>query len=353
MIVGKHYAGFGGSPDSVRRDPRYTSYSRFTDPGDHAAMLEDLPETVEGICQVASQQTIHHNLLPSYGIPFSQSKAMRRVWPPKLVEILEALAADPPHNLREPRSPRHRVVGACMLESHLLAGLLRSRGFAVRIRPGYFRGIRRHRERVVAFWETVSREKGIRKALLRRDPSNWREVVSAETIRQNAIDHHIEHWICEYWDPRGTRWRLLDANNAFLKAHSGLDVGYRLPNRYFEFAHEAWRRMRTATDFNPDQYVEEPQDGRSHIRSQLLWDFFSLLNHDIAGYDEPSPRPLQFVKKREYGRASRRELGELDRLARLMARDPGIDALAAFYRTSPALRVVRLDRDPYSFASGT
>lgn len=328
---------------------KYRATSRFTDPGSKADLLTSLPDDADGICEVAKRQTIHHNLRAHFGIPASEWKAMASVWPPKMEAILETLESIDPHNLRDPRPPPRRIVGACMLESHLLAGMLRYRGIPVRVRAGYFRNIRSDGDHILDFWERTSREKGVMAALLRKDPEAWSRMNRSYTRRQNEIDHHIEHWICEYWDRRARRWRLLDANNTFLKAHSNVETGFRLSPRYFERAPEAWRRMRRTPGFNPDQYYEEPHDGRSHIRSQLLWDFFSLLNHDIAGVGESSDRTTRFIKKRKYSDTPADELQELDGMADLMSRDPSVRELAAFYRTSRTLRVVEADGDPYCF----
>ena len=152
---------------------------------------------------------------------------------------------------------------------------------------------------------------------------------------------------------------MLDANDTFLKAMSDIDIDFHLPRRYFEYAYESWQRMRTDGDFKPDQYAEWPQDGRSHIRAQLLWDFYSLLNHDIAGYDKGA-WPIEgestaerdayvFVKETKYVDVPAGEIAELDALAQLMSQDPGVDALMAFYLGSDHLRIDTLDADAYSF----
>lgn len=327
----------------------YQSFSRFTDPRDFSFMIDTLPDDVIGICEVAKHQTIHHNLLPYYGLPKSQWKEMKRVWPPKMPDMLSALKETPPYHLSKDRQPAQRIIGACMLESHLLAGMLRSRQIPARIRAGYFKDIRANSPSIVSFWEQVARAKGNEEDLLKTDPEKWREENNAYTRRQNEINHHIEHWLCEYWDEQQRQWRLLDANDTFLKAHSNLDVGFHLPSAHFEHAHAAWQKMRSQSSFNPDQYMEEPQDGRSHIRSQMLWDFFSLLNHDLAGYDEPSDETRKFIKARQYEDTPPQELQELDLLASLLSQDPPTEELTAFYRGSVALRIASAEQDPYSF----
>jgi hypothetical protein len=165
---------------------------------------------------------------------------------------------------------------------------------------------------------------------------------------QISVDKHIEHWICEYWDESKGQWRLLDANTTFLKASSGIQVGYHLPPKHFEFAHEAWQSMRKNVDFNPDQYAEWPQDGRSHIRSQLLLDYYSLLNHDMAGFDDQEGEVHRFIKQKIYEDTPKVELMELDALARLLSRDPTVEQLVEFYHQSKTLRIETAEEDRFS-----
>ncbi|NIM90140.1 MAG: hypothetical protein GTO17_04250 [Candidatus Aminicenantes bacterium] len=140
---------------------------------------------------------------------------------------------------------------------------------------------------------------------------------------------------------------LLDANNTFLKASSGLDVSFHLPKEYYEFAYEAWMKMRSSEDFNPDQYQEYPHDGRTHIKKSMLWDFYSLLNHDIGS--DLSPRTSYEFTLKNYAELSKEELAELDRLAILLSNDPTTEGLATFYQNSKTLKIKSAEEDPYSF----
>jgi hypothetical protein len=111
--------------------------------------------------------------------------------------------------------------------------------------------------------------------------------------------------------------------------------------------------MRTDPGFDPDRYSEDPQDGRSHIRSQVLSDFYSLLHHDVAGQGEPSSETWEFVKGRKYQKLSARELEELDRLASVMSEAPGVEQLLELYLRSPTLRLEAAEQDPYCFLFST
>jgi hypothetical protein len=348
-------------PDPAEVNPRhYLSLSRFTDPGDRSVMLDELPENVTTIAGVAEGLTVHHNLLPYHGVPKAAWAEMTRPWPPKMTTLLSALEDTGPGNLTDPRRVEDRIIGGCMLESYLLAGMLRHRKIPARTRAGYFRNVNVNAPHILDFWEMTLRGRGINEELLEQDPERWREEIRAFTQSQLDVDHRIEHWVVEYWDEDRRTWRILDANTTFLGASSGLDVGYHLPREHFEYAWEAWRTMRAADEFNPDRYAEWPQDGRSHIRSQLLWDFFSLLNHDIAGNDtaswqgeDPNPserRAYAFVKERNFEELSDEELRELDRLAELLAAEPTRQELVALYRETSTLRLETLESDPFSFA---
>ncbi len=111
----------------------------------------------------------------------------------------------------------------------------------------------------------------------------------------------------------------------------------------------------------PDRYTEWPQDGRSHIRSQLLWDFYSLLNHDIAGHDQArwssedsvsaEREVYEFVKLRKYEDLSPAEFDELDALAKLLASEPTVNELRSFYRKNETLSIRTIDQDSTSFIS--
>ncbi len=333
----------------------YKSFSRLTDPENFSFMLERLPEGVIEISEIAKQQTVHHNLLPYYGIPRSKWAEMNRIWSsgapiPGIPEMLAALKDAEPNNLYDRRQIEKRIIGACMLESVLLTGMLRYKGIPARIRAGYFKDIMANQEHVINFWENVSRAKGVESELREQDPDQWKELMNRITKQEQVdVNKHIEHWICEYWDKNEGRWRLLDANDTFLKASSGLDVGFHLPREHYQFAYEAWKKMRGTKDFNPDQYQEYPQDGRSHIRSQLLLDFFCLLNHDMAGFDDQSGEVMEFIKEKTYTDVSPEELEELDKLASFLSQKPTKDELVAFYQNSKTLRIDQVEKDPYSF----
>lgn len=89
---------------------------------------------------------------------------------------------------------------------------------------------------------------------------------------------------------------------------------------------------RAALGSSPARYAEEPGQGVEHVRRQLLLDFFSLLNHDVADVE------LIACGDEAY-----------DSLAELGARDPAVEELVAFYRSTPELHLASAESDPYAF----
>ena len=60
-------------------------------------------------------------------------------------------------------------------------------------------------------------------------------------------------------------------------------------------------------------------------------DFFSLLNHDVAGKGNSLPDDLKLVKEKDYTDLTDDEIKELDDLADLLSTDPSIIDLITFY----------------------
>jgi hypothetical protein len=81
-----------------------------------------------------------------------------------------------------------------------------------------------------------------------------------------------------------------------------------------------------------------------------VWDYLSLLNHDIAGVGDDSSSAA-FVKRRSYSDVGPDEMAELDALARLLGSAPSAEDLAGFYLRSAFLIQSGAHRDPHSFVA--
>lgn len=311
-------------------------------------MLNSLPNDPLAIAEIASKQMIHNNNIQAFNIA-NDGKSVRTPFPPNFSNILATLGKIEPFALSLDRTPENRLIGACISESYFLAGLLRFKNIPVRVRAGYFKNINENSDHIIDFWEQVARYRGYNQELLEEDPLAWKVNQNSYNQSQLDADHHIEHWICEYWNNEKKQWILLDANKDFLKLSSQIEVGYELPKKYFEYAHEAWLAMRSNKDYNPEMHEEYPQDGRSHIRSQLLVDFYNLLNHDLSCYSDIDLSSRQFVKEKTYEELSEEEILELDDLAHFLLNNPPIGELIKFYNESKTLKIESVKMDEFSF----
>lgn len=328
----------------------YTSSSSQIILTGHEKILEGLPDNPLDIAELASKQMIHHNCLAALNVVKS-SNNVRSPFPPDFSSTLGKLETIEPYQLSLDRNKENRLIGACVTESYFLAGLLRAKNIPVRIRAGYFKNSNKNAQHFIDFWEGVAKYRGFSAQLLIDDSVAWKENQNAYNKSQLDADHHIEHWICEYWNKEKEQWILLDANNDFIKLSSNIDVGYELPKHYFQYAHEAWISMRADNEYDPAKHEEYPQDGRSHIRSQLITDFYNLLNHDISCYSNIDSASKDFVKKKKYEELSDLEVSELDDLASVLATDPSISELITFYNNSATLKIESAKMDIYSFLS--
>lgn len=327
----------------------YTQPSSQINQKGYEKILNTLPYDPLEITAVASKQTIHHNSLAYFEVPQDTSRNVFTPWPPTFEKLLGKIEAVEPYQLSLERSKEDRIIGGCVSESYFLAGLLRYRNIPVRVRAGYFKNTNGNTQHFIDFWEEVAKYRGFNSQLLIDDPVAWKKNQNAYNQRQLDADHSIEHWICEYWNEEKGKWILLDANKDFLKLSSGIDIGYELPNEYFEYAHEAWIGMRSDSDYNVAKHEEYPQDGRSHIRSQLINDFYNLLNHDMPGYSGLDSASRSFVKRKTYEEVTDIELQDLDALAGLLSQNPSVPELLDFYNNTPTLRIASAEKDQYTF----
>ena len=327
----------------------YSEYGRVTDPIDYKSIIQQLPSKVEDIGKIVRNLIIHHNMVVYNDVPLDIQKQMIKIRPVYIPTIFEKMNIKGTDDLLKSRPPSKRILGACRLESHFLASMLKTKGFKVRLRAGYFKNIRQNRSYEIDYWTKNGEGKGIMADLLANDPQEWHRSMREWLEHQNDVDHHIEHWLCEIYNEERGIWQILDANTDFLKTCFNIEVTLFLDKEYFEYAHEAWLQIRNYPNINPDRYMEEPQDGFSHIRSQMLFDYYSLLNFESAGLMANEKELLEFIKKREFSELTDKELITLDNMAQLLSSNPSIEELISFYRQNPVIQFDVISNDLYSF----
>lgn len=321
----------------------YTGLSRLTDPQENAYLLDSLPDNIEKICDIANVQLVHYRMLSQWKIPKSEWQTATSQHDIK--DILDTLKIKSPGVLSKDRKLENRVVGACTMESIFLTSLLRHKGIPARIRVGYLTNLYRA-DSAIVFWENVNRYERENKF----DMDQW----NSWTRHNIDINRSIEHFVTEYWNEDSNKWEILDARPEFLEYHGvKLDKNYHLKlNDNFEFAWQVWLKRDSIEE---DAYAERGWSAKTHIRYQMLLDFYSLLNHDgpaifeSNGIQTPADDPRRSFLEKDYDELSKLEIEELDLLANLLSNSPSVDELIEFYNNSKTLKIKSIVEDPYSF----
>jgi Transglutaminase-like superfamily len=181
----------------------YASHGPMTDPGEANALIEKLPNDAAALTGVIQGLGIYDVVARDfYGFEPPADRLAEihlRSIADRLARIMEL--DDQP--LPVAREPERRAVQRCNAFALMLVTMLRAKGVPARSRCGF-----------AAYF----------------NPPNFED-----------------HWVCEYWDARDSRWRLMDPQiddvwRARLKIRvDTLD----LPQGQFLTASEAWRRCRS------------------------------------------------------------------------------------------------------------
>jgi hypothetical protein len=229
----------------------YAVQSRYSDPGVHAALLDDLPSDIPGLTAVV------RNLLTHYrggGVEFTADRLeeIHNCW------IDAVLTTDQKRNasaLATPREPVDRVAGCCRDFTLLTVSALRHRGVPARSRVGF------------------------------------------ATYFATGFNH--DHVVAEYWN--GDRWVVVDSQLEPAE-HWGFDV-QDLPAGRFRSAAEVWQGFR-AGELDGDDFGVDPsgplrggwiirnyvflQLAHLHGDELLLWDNWGAM----AGPDDDPDNKL-------------------------------------------------------------
>ena len=334
--------GYNKRTQTEERKYDYTMYGRLTDPKENEYLLKELPDDFTEMCNIANLQSVHHTMMSQWKIPRAEWKIARADHDIK--DILDTLKFKGDGKLSINRELKDRIFGACTKESIFSTSMLRAKGIPARIRVGYFTNLYSG-DKALEFWRNVN------------NYANTTPYDSAQfdeyTLYMKSVNKAIEHWVTEYWDKEKKEWRILDIRPEYLQAY-GLDVDYHIPDEYFEYGYEAWIKKNDSTFIN-DAYSEGNMDGKTHIRYQMLMDFYSLLNHDVPGvFDEDGKdissdnnNEIIFLRKK-YDVLNEIEIKELNDLADLLEKKPNVDELIKFYNNSSTLKIESMEKDEYS-----
>jgi Transglutaminase-like superfamily len=221
----------------------YSQPTGFTSPGSHAVALAGLPADLAALADVAHGLIVHEHLTGMYGFELAEARrASVHIRP--VSRLIDQIVSEDARPLDIARQPSARVPGNCRHFTVLTVAALRARGTPARARCGFG-----------GYFGT-----------------GWFE----------------DHWVCEYWDAKARRWRLVDAQiddvqrKVFGAELNVLDV----PREDFLVAGDAWLRCRAGLD-NPGRFGLSQLDEAGYwwIAGNLLRDVAALNNVEMLPWD--------------------------------------------------------------------
>jgi hypothetical protein len=171
---------------------RYLEFSKYTDPGEFEYLYNNLPESIEEICDLVKKQLIHPFDIEKFSNKIPKDRVYEDRSIPNVKQMLKELLVRDSNGLVSSRQPENRLVVACVHHSLLLASILRHKGIPVRLRAGNAK--------------YIGKDKRVR----------------------------VTHAICEVWDTRRNAWFLVDPDRHKID----------LDPQEFEFACETWYKIR-------------------------------------------------------------------------------------------------------------
>jgi hypothetical protein len=267
----------------------YSSQGLVSDPKEYAAMLNDLPGDIEGLCKSIQGLLIHIFWMDRYGaqVPKERKEAEvnLRAFSRQLVRISE-LDNRP---LSIPRPMETRLVGNCRDFTLFLTAILRHNGIPARARCGF----------------------GI----------------------YFMPGHFEDHWVGEYWDKDSMRWIMVDAQlDDFQQKQLGIQFNpLDMTPGMFVTGGQAWKKCREGKS-DPQQYGIFDMRGLDFIAGDLVRDFLALNKIEILPWDN-----WQLIKNEKDFTPDHLEL--LDRMANLTENpDDNFEEIRRLFETNELIR---------------
>jgi hypothetical protein len=256
----------------------------MTDPGEHAALLAELPSAPGALAERIQNVLLHEHWAPAYGQELSPQRRsgsqLRRV--AEMLARLETFA---------PRPPEQRLVGVCRHFTLLAVAAFRAHGIPARARCGFG-----------AYFNAGRFE---------------------------------DHWVVEHWRAEERRWVMTDMQidalqRGVLKPDFDLlDV----PHDRFIIAGDAWTECR-AGRAEPAAFGIFDMRGLWFIAGNVVRDCAALNNAELLPWD------VWGAMARPDAPPTADQLVLLDRVAELTrAPDARFAELRALYEADPGLRV--------------
>jgi hypothetical protein len=249
----------------------YASHSPMTDPGEANALIEPLPNDVPRLSRIIQGLAIYDVVARDFYAFDPPRDRLGEIHLRPIADRLARVMELDDRALHNARDPDRRTLQRCNSFALLLVAMLRAKGAPARSRCGF-----------AAYF----------------NPPNFED-----------------HWVCEYWDARESRWRLADPQiDDVWRARLNIRFDtLDLPDGQFLTASEAWRRCRSGE-------AHEGRFGISFANFRGLWFVAGSLVRDMAALNKMEMAPWD-VWGAQPGPDEKFDLAFFDELAAL-TRDP-------------------------------
>lgn len=222
----------------------YKSQGKITDPKEYSYLLDNLPTDIAELCTIVHGVITHRNSTKMYGLELTEQR--KQEGETRYVsKILQKILAYDARLLTEPRFPERRFAGTCRDFAIMLCAILRHQGVPARLRCGF-----------AAYFT-----KGI----------------------------YDDHWVCEYWNEKESRWVLVDAeiDDVYEKQyHFTVDI-YDLPRDQFLVGGQAWKACKEG-QLDPDLcgVLSIGIKGKWFVLNDVIRDLAALNKVEVLPWDE-------------------------------------------------------------------
>src|SRR5579862_5587154 len=271
----------------------YRSFGPMTALGAHGAEFSAIPRDIASLCEVVQGVMIHRDIAPFlYGLKLSEEQRDDGHLRP-LAQMLERIHALDPRPLTSPRETARRLPGVCRHFSLMLCSMLRAQGIPARPRCGFG-----------AYFNAGKFE---------------------------------DHWVCEYWNDKQSRWILVDAQldavqrKAMNITLNPLDV----PRDAFIIAGDAWQQCRSGK-------ADPANFGLTHVGLAGLWFIAGNVVRDFASLNRMEALPWDVWGLMQMGddAITDEQKALLDRVAALtLAGDEALPEIRRLYESDERLRM--------------
>jgi len=213
----------------------YKNYSKYTDPGKYSYLFENLPDSLQDLCELIKCQFIHPIDLEPYKKRIPENRHYEDHKFPSAEKLLAGLLALDSTGLTFERKFENRLVVTCRYHSILLASILKSRGMPVRLRYGF------------------------------------------APYLAPGTDLHIGHVICEVWNEKEKRWMYVDPDRKMVD----------FPRDEFETGNQTWTAFRAGEVKDQNKYGVPDTWGEIMILGTIYQDLLSVMGYEVLYWEYP------------------------------------------------------------------